>query len=140
MKKAAAGTNDVELLAHWARYFCVLSAGLLENGLKEIYSEYVARTASGRVAGYARARLATIRNPDSEKLVETTRSFDSSWAKALEQFMDDNGRKDAIDSIMNLRHQIAHGKNAGVSYVVLSDYLRRAVEVLEFVESQVRPN
>ena len=73
MKKAAAATNDVELLAHWARYFCVLSAGLLENGLKEIYSEYVTRTASGRVAGYARARLATIRNPDSEKLVQTKR-------------------------------------------------------------------
>src|SRR5438105_4039812 len=121
MKKAAAATHDVELLAHWARYFCVLSTGLLENGLKEIYSEYVTRTASGRVAGYARARLATIRNPDSEKLVQTTRSFDASWATALEQFMDDNGRKDAIDSIMNLRHQIAHGKNAGVSYVVLSD-------------------
>jgi len=140
MKKAAASTADVELLAHWARYFCVLAAGLIENALKEIYSEYVTRTASGRVAGYARARLATIQNPNSDKLVQTTQSFDASWATALVNFMDDNGRKDAIDSIMNHRHLIVHGKNAGISYVQVTDYLKRAVEVIEFIETQVRPN
>jgi hypothetical protein len=140
MKKAAKSTDDVELLAHWARYFCVIVAGIIENGVKEIYSEYVTRTSTARVAGYARTRLSTIQNPNSEKLVQITRSFDVPWATALEKFIDDNGRKDAVDSIMNLRHQIAHGRNAGVSYVRVVEYLQRVVEVLEFVETQVRPN
>jgi hypothetical protein len=140
IKKAAKSTDDVELLAHWARYFCVIVAGVIENGVREIYSEYVTRTSTARVAGYARARLGTIQNPNSEKLLQITRSFDVPWATALEKFIDDNGRKDAVDSIMNLRHQIAHGKNAGVSYVRVTEYLRRVIEVLEFVEMQVRPH
>lgn len=140
MKKAAKSTDDVELLAHWARYFCVIVAGLIENGVREIYSEYVTRTATARVASYVRSRLAAIQNPNSERLVQVTRSFDVAWATALESFMDDNGRKDAVDSIMNLRHQIAHGRNAGVSYVRVAEYLQRVIEVLEFVEMQVRPN
>jgi len=140
MERAAKTTKDIELLAHWARYFCVLTAGLIENALKEIYLEYVSRTASGPVASYARSRITTIQNPNAEKFLEVARSFDPSWAAELEGFMDDNGRKDAIDSIMNIRHQIAHGKNAGITYTQISDYLKSAIEVIEFIESQVRPN
>ena len=139
MKKAAASTKDVELLSHWARYFCVLTAGLIENALKEIYSEYVTRVASSPVGSYARSRLATLQNPNADKFVEVVGSFDPSWATALEKFMSDNGRKDAIDSVMAIRHNIAHGKNAGITYTRIADYFKKAVEVFEFVENQVRP-
>src|SRR5208283_2986316 len=87
MKKAAASTTDVELLSHWARYFCVLTAGLIENALKEIYSEYVARVASSPVGSYARSRLASLQNPNADKFVDIARSFNPSWAAALEKFM-----------------------------------------------------
>lgn len=138
--KAAHSTQDVELLSHWARYFCVRTAGILENGITEIYSEYVVRTSSPPVANYASSRLARIQNPNSERFLETARHFDTQWAATLENFLDDNGRKDAIDSIMNVRHQIAHGQNAGITISRISEYLRKAEEVLEFIETQVRPN
>ena len=50
--------------------------------------------------------------------------------------MDEEGRKDAIDSIMANRHLIAHGKNSGISLVRVKDYLEKSIEVIEFIENQ----
>jgi hypothetical protein len=41
---------------------------------------------------------------------------------------------------MNVRHQIAHGKDVGITYARISEYLGKAEEVIEFIELQVRPN
>jgi hypothetical protein len=139
MGQAIAATPDLTLRSAWARYFCVLSAGLLENAIAELYGEYAARVSAPSVANYAISRLAKIQNPNAERFVETARAFDKAWAVALETFMADNGRKEAIDSIMATRHQIVHGENAGITYARIADYLNKAEEVLEFIELQVRP-
>lgn len=139
MKKAAASTKDVELLSHWARYFCVRTAGVVENGIVEVYSEFVIRTSSHQAGNYAASRLRTIQNPNVEKITIVARSFDVHWAADLEQYLEDDGRKDAIDSIMATRHQIAHGKDVGITIARITAYFQKAVEVLEFIESQVRP-
>jgi hypothetical protein len=139
MGQAIAATPDLTLRSAWARYFCVLCAGLLENALAELYGEYVTRVSAPSVANYAISRLAKIQNPKADRFVETARAFDGVWADELKQFMDDNGRKEAIDSIMATRHQIAHGENAGITYARIVGYLSKAEEVLEYIESQVRP-
>ena len=140
MKKAAASTKDVELLSHWARYFCVRTVGVIENGIEEIYSEFVLRASARQVGNYASSRLRTVQNPNAEKITIIARSFDVHWASALEKFLEENGRKDAIDSVMNNRHQIAHGKDVGITIPRVSEYLEKSIEVLEFIETQVRPN
>lgn len=139
MRTAVASTNDLSLKGEWARYFCVLASGFLENSISEIYGEFVARTAHPAVANYAISRLDKIQNPKTDKFIETARSFDRAWGDALEIYVSREGRKDAIDSIMNNRHQIAHGKSVGVTYAQVESYLDRAVEVLEFIETQTRP-
>ena len=138
IQKAVVSTPDVELQSHWAQHFCVLASGVLENALKEIYSEYVRRAASPAVSSYARSRLVQIQNPKSTVFVETTRCFDPTWAAKLEAFLQQEGRKDAIDSIMANRHQIAHGQNSGITVVRISEYLRKSEAVLDFIENQVR--
>jgi len=138
IQKATASTQDIELRSHWAKYFCILAAGLLENCLKEIYSEYVSRVSGPSVANYARSQLLRIQNPKANIILDTARSFDPAWERDLRLFMDQDGRKDAIDSIMANRHQIAHGKASGVTITQISDYLTRAEAVLEFIERQVR--
>ena len=139
MKKASASTKDVELLSHWARYFCVRTSGIVENGIAEIYSEFAARTSSRQAGNYATSRLKSIQNPNSERILQIARSFDAHWAAALEKFLEDEGGKDAIDSIMAIRHQIAHGKDVGATIARITEYFEKAVEVLEFIETQVRP-
>ena len=139
MDSAMAQTDDLSLQGAWARFFCVLAAGLLENAITEIYTEYVVRVAAPEAANYAVSRLARIQNPNTEKFVETAHAFSHNWGVELEAFVDVDGRKEAIDSIMAIRHQIVHGQNAGISYVRVVEYLGKAEQVLEFIESQVRP-
>ena len=139
MTSAISATTDLTLQGQWARYFCILAAGLLENAISEIYGEFVERNSHPNVANYAVSRLNTIQNPKADKFVETARSFSQIWAEDLETFLAIDGRKEAIDGIMNTRHQIAHGKSVGISFVRIQEYIDRAEAVLEFIETQVRP-
>ena len=122
--------------SHWAKYLCVLVAGFLENAIQELYAHFVRSAASEPVQNYAISRLSAIRNPKMSRFIEVAGAFKRSWAKELEEFAESSGRKDAIDSIMRNRHQIAHGQYSGVTMVRLKDYLDKALEVVEFIERQ----
>jgi hypothetical protein len=133
----AASSLDFELQGHWGKYLCVLAAGFLENALREIYMDFVARAASPPVAKFASSTLEKILNPKSSRFVEVCRSFKPSWGQALEAFMDEDvQRRAAIDSIMRNRHLIAHGRNATISVAQVAEYLDAAVKVVEFIEDQ----
>lgn len=128
--------DQLELQAHWARYLCVLAAGFLENALSEVYSRYAKGSANTQVSNYVQAVLGKIQNPKSGKFLDTARAFDRAWEESLAAFIDDDGRKDAIDAIMANRHLIAHGKDSGISLVRVKEYLRKSIEVVEFIETQ----
>lgn len=128
--------DQLELQAHWARYLCVLAAGFLENALAEVYSRYARGCANPQVANYVEVVLGRLQNPKSDKFLSIARAFDRSWEEDLQAFIEENGRKDAIDSIMANRHQIAHGKDSGISLVRVKEYLGRSIEVIEYIETQ----
>ena len=144
---AAATSGNITLQTHWGKYICVLTAGLLENSIKEIYGEFIRNTAansknSPAVAKYAASTLAIIQNPKAERFVRTARSFSDEWGRQLQTYLNDaNGqRKNAVDSIMDNRHRIAHGKNATISVSRMAGYLKTAAEVIDFIESQCDGN
>jgi hypothetical protein len=136
-KSSAATAADIELQAHWARYACVLAAGLLENSVVILYSNFAILNAQKPVADYATVQIAKVQNPKSKRFIEIARSFKNSWADDLEKFMEQDGRKEAIDAIMANRHQIAHGQNSGITVARVSDYFNKAEQVLEFIEKQL---
>lgn len=135
-KSSAASAADIELQAHWAKYICVLSAGLIENALKEIYGKYTRTNTSEPIANFVIDKLSIIRNPKTERFLYIAGSFKPSWKVDLEAFVNIDGRGDAIDSIMNNRHLIAHGKNSNITLHDIKIYLRKSYEVMEFVEKQ----
>lgn len=137
-KTNQASANDFELQSHWGRYICVLVSGFLENALTAIYSDYIQKTASPPVAKFTISTLSRIQNPKASRFIETAQAFKKTWGEELEMFMGQDGRKDAIDSIMNNRHLIAHGKDSGITVSRVSDYLKKCVEVIEFIEEQCR--
>ena len=136
---AATGGN-IELIGHWGRYLCVLTAGFLENALTEVYSEYASKAASPQVANFATGRLTRITNPKSGMFIETARGFSKQWAADLDAFLDedDQRRRNAIDSIMSNRNLIAHGQSVGISVGRVGQYLPGCVEVIEFIETQLQ--
>lgn len=127
---------DIEILSNWGKYLCVLSAGLIENGIKEIYSEFVNKAASPQVANFAKRTLSKLRNPKTNNILELAGSFNNSWRDSLVEYVDFNGRREAIDSIMTNRHNIAHGNYSAITISRVSDYLKKAIQVIEFIENQ----
>ncbi len=129
--------GDLELQGHWGKYLCILVSGFLENAICEIYVEFVNNSASPHVTQYTRTALNKIQNPKSKKFIETANQFKREWGEQLEAyFAKDTSCKDAIDSIMNNRHLIAHGKNTSISVHRVREYLEKCVEVIEFIENQ----
>jgi hypothetical protein len=137
-KASVACDRDAELQSHWAKYICIICAGLLENALKEIYGDYASRQVSQPVANFVSSKLSQIRNPKSSVFLEVSVAFSQVWKAELENFMGEEGRYDAIDSIIINRHKIAHGKdqNSGVTVTRVKEWLEKAIEVLEFIENQ----
>lgn len=128
------GKDQVELQAHWGRYLCVLASGFLENAIGEIYSEYAKKCSNEKVATFVQNHVLGIKNPNSSRFIQTTGAFNKGWAEELGEFLSQNGRKEAIDSLMSNRHLIVHGNDSGITVTRVKDYLKKASEVLEFLE------
>jgi hypothetical protein len=113
-----------------------LLAGFLENAIVEIYGDFAKSAASEPVTRFANVSLRRIQNPNADRFVQTASSFNDPWGATLSAFLDENGRRDAIDSIMANRHHIAHGRYSGITIARVKSFLDRSLEVLEFVEKQ----
>lgn len=133
---AKATGGDFELQSHWAKYLCVLSAGFLENAISEVYIDFVRNKAHQPVANYASSTLSKVQNPKTAKFLEVARAFKKSWGDELDTFLQENGRGEAINSIMHNRHLIAHGKSSNVTVVRLQNWFEKSVEVIAFIENQ----
>jgi len=135
-KTGTATGGDLEAQAHWAKYLCVLSAGFLENAVREIYTCYCNGRSSPKVAQFARKTLARVQNPKTARFLEIAGAFSTEWRTQLEAFVANEGRGEAINSIMTNRHRIAHGKDTNISLVRVKEYLRKSIQVVSFLERQ----
>jgi uncharacterized protein (DUF1015 family) len=102
-----------------------------------LYSNFISLNAKKPVANYSIVQIAKVQNPKTKRFIEIARAFKNAWADDLEKFVEQDGRKEAIDAIMANRHLIAHGQNSGITVARVSDYLNKAEEVLEFIEKQL---
>ena len=59
-KAGSVSNNDPEILSHWAKYLCVLSAGFLENSISELYISFTKGAASEPIVNYASSTLVRI--------------------------------------------------------------------------------
>lgn len=129
-------TKDLEMLGHWGRYLCIITAGFVENAVHAVYGAHIAKTSSPQTARYATAQIDDVQNPKAARLVEIATAFDKGWGAALETFLEDNFRRDAVNTIMSNRHLIAHGQNSNITVARVDQYLSRIVEIVEFIEGQ----
>lgn len=128
--------DQLELRAHWARYLCVLSAGFIENALKDVYAKYARSRSQPAIADFVEATLRRIQNPKASRFLETAAAFNKDWEDDLRNYLEDEGRKEAVDAIMSNRHLIAHGKDSGITLARLVEYLSKSVQVIEYIEEQ----
>ena len=126
-------SSDLYLQSNLVKFACVLVCGYVEVSLRDVLQEYTRKRASVEVGKYANRQLERIRNPKMEVILELMGAFSQDWKKSMES--ETQGRlKLHVDSLVNDRNLIAHGKDVGLSYVQLQGYYRSALAVIELIE------
>lgn len=120
-KKVEAFGFDAELQSDYAKYLCVLTSGFLENSLYELLVGYSKAKSSPAIARYVEAQMNRWINPGSEKIVSLLGSFSPEWRAHIDSYLVDE-KKEAVNSLVALRHKIAHGESVGTSYSQVKGY------------------
>ncbi|WP_355605919.1 MAE_28990/MAE_18760 family HEPN-like nuclease [Xanthomonas cannabis] len=129
--------SELELRADFARHLCVLVSGFLDQSIKRFTTEYVEKRASPTVARYVNQSITNLTNLKSSKLVNHLCSIDESWKSALDILVAEE-RKDAIDSLVTLRHGIAHGKPGDVTLARVANYYKEIIKVIDGIRDLMR--
>lgn len=136
--KAVSEINDDELRAELTKYLCVLASGLLEVSCRDILNRYVLRRSAPSIRRFVGARLSDFQSAKVRNIIELLQCFDPDGASRWRAGLSDE-EADSIDSIVNNRHQIAHGRSIGLSFNVLVRYHKHATRALTLMENEFPP-
>jgi len=131
------GNVDAEIQSDYARYLCVLVSGFVETAVAELAIEHCTNRAHTSVSNYASSQLGRIQNLKAQKLLQVVASFEKKWSVDLSAFMD-GARKDALDSVVDLRNKIAHGESVSLSLGTISQYFERIDEIVVYIEKLLK--
>ena len=130
--------TDVELQSDLAKYLCVLVCGFFENSIVALLLAYVERRSAPEVAVFVSRQLDRWTNPNAEKISTLFGSFNADWRLALEAYLVDE-RKESINSLVALRHKIAHGESVGTSLSQVKAHYKIIREVIEYLANLTDP-
>jgi hypothetical protein len=125
-----------ELQADYARHLCVLVSGFIERAVTEIILTYAQGKAPAPLRSFIETSLKRLTNVDKERLLNLVGSLDAGWRTQLESYVVDE-RQAAINSIVGLRNDIAHGGGGSVSLSQVEKYWVVVQEVIEKVEQLI---
>lgn len=125
-------SQDLELQSDFARFLCVLVSGFLEMAVKALIQEHTRQSGAATIQKYVEQKTRNFSNANAGKLINLLNSFDAEWGRQLECFLVDEF-KDAVDSVVNLRNQIAHGGSVGVTYQSVLNYYYRIIRVVNYI-------
>lgn len=129
---------DLELQADYAKYLCVLVSGFFENAVVALLLHYTERRSAPEIAAFVERQLERWTNPNAEKIANLFGSFSPGWRRALESYLIDE-RKDSVNSLVALRHQIAHGESVGTSLSQVRAHYKVILEVVNFLADLAQP-
>lgn len=110
-------------------------SGFLETAICGMYCQYAQDKSAKEVSDFVGSHLERFQNPKMGAILELIGRFSTEWKRELEEKVQDK-QKDAVDSIVNNRHQIAHGRNTNISIVQVEGYYKSVKELVELMETQ----
>lgn len=137
--RAPSSNADPQLQSDFAKYLCVLVSGFFENAIVAMILDYVETRSAPQVSRFVERELDRWTNPNVDKLVTLMGSFDPGWREALGTYLEDE-RKDSVNGLVALRHQIAHGEHVGVTLATIKRYYAVVDDVLKFISRLLFPH
>jgi RiboL-PSP-HEPN len=105
----------------------------------EIALEHVRLHSDPSVQKHVEAQLRRFTSANTQKIIQLVGSFDSDWGIKLEKHLVDE-YKDAVDSVIDLRHAVAHGRYAGITMARVQGYYDSVKKVVEHIADLCIPN
>jgi hypothetical protein len=133
LSKARSLAGDEWVMAHWAKYACVRCSGYLEESIRALLDDYARNRSSPAVANYVSRQLKWFQNPRIGRINELLEAFNPTWREEFTEFLDDQIRA-SIESIISIRHQIAHGDQSQVTISRVSAYWLDAKKVVAKID------
>jgi hypothetical protein len=135
--------EEPEDQSHWAKYLTVLISGYLEQSVKEVFLELSASYETTRLEQYIDNTWPKSRSMRSSVVQEILESFDEGWRQSFDGWLSDRENyKSELNSLIQGRYDVAHGKEANTNNITLGSARRRmeiAFELIEFLENLVLP-
>jgi hypothetical protein len=113
-----------------ACFACVLTSGMIEVACRHYLGRYAERRASPEIVNYIQKKLYRFQNPRTEEIDALLRGFTSTIADDFSAAIGNEG-KDAIDSVVNNKNQLAHGKGAGLGLDTMERYLKDVLKAID---------
>ena len=126
---SSSSTNE----SYLARYLTVFIAGIYEKSIEEIVWEFASKSGLPEIENFVANQVnKTFRNPDMGNIISLIRQFSSAWANQLNQL--DDIHKNAINSIITNKNNIAHGDPSLITFSDIKNYHRDASKVIEEID------
>ncbi len=122
-------SNAFELQSDFAKYLCVLVSGYIERAIAEIVQEHASRNGSPTLQKFVESRTNRTVSAKPQKIIELLGSFSEEWRREIEGFISED-QKEAINSIVENRHQIAHGHESQITYSTIHDYYKKSQNLI----------
>ena len=135
--KTGEKVKEDEIQAHFAKYLCVKSSGLLENFIKWQIGDYVDACSSRPVAKYVKNKMKTLTNIDYEKLTNFLDSFNPDWTEDFKDKMNDE-LKSSLNSVVSNRNNIAHGNTDSITFSNMKKYYEAIKEVITILDKIIK--
>lgn len=136
--RAPGPTAEPEFQADFAKYLCVLVSGYLESALCALLLAYSQSRSTPEVASFVERQLGPWTNPKAEKIIDLFGAFSQNWRDDLTTYLVDQ-RKDSVNSLVAIRHKIAHGESVGTSLSQIKAHYAAINELIEHVAGLVDP-
>jgi hypothetical protein len=135
--KVVAKINDEEIKAHLSKYLCVLTSGLIENSIRILLSDCAKKKSHPYIGNYVNKKIDRLTNLKHNNIIELLQLFSDSWSEKYRNDITDE-QKAAIDSVIDNRHSIAHGRNIGLTFVTIQKYYKDTKAVIQILESIIK--
>ncbi len=111
-------------------------SGFLENAVEVLLVEYTSKRADDKVRQFVSKELGQFQNPKFGKIADVLGKFSSEWKTNVESWTTEEN-KDAVNSVVANKNQIAHGQSTGISLATIKEYYERVVDFVTNLESRI---
>ena len=134
IRKIESYAGDEEIASYLSSFLAVMICGIYEDCIEHLISQRAAKAQDSEIHQYVESTVAdSFRNPRFSRIVEVLTKFSRVYADNMRSSIEEKSRV-ALDSIVDNKNAIAHGRPSNVTLSDIKDYHRRCIPIFEVLE------